>query len=157
MQAAAATSGRAVLVSGVTVAIAMAGMFLAGAATFTSFAVGTITVVAIAVVGSLTVLPAMLSRLGDRVNKGKIPFLPSPEERAARESRVWSAILDPGSAPAGGRGGGVDGGAARARDPGAEPKLAVPGIETLPQDLEVIQTYDRIQAAFPGNQIPAVS
>ena len=35
-------------------------------------------------------------------------------------------------------------------------KMAVPGIETLPHDLEVIQTYDRIQAAFPGNQIPAV-
>ena len=34
-------------------------------------------------------------------------------------------------------------------------KLAVPGFETLPQDLPVVQTYDRIQAAFPGNQIPA--
>ena len=58
------------LVSGVTVAIAMAGMFVAGAATFTSFAAGTITVVAIAVVGSLTVLPAVLAKLGDRVNRG---------------------------------------------------------------------------------------
>jgi RND superfamily putative drug exporter len=83
---AAATSGRAVLFSGATVAIAMAGMFMAGAATFTSFAVGTITVVVIAVVGSLTVLPAILSKLGDRVNKGRIPFFTRPEERVARES-----------------------------------------------------------------------
>jgi RND superfamily putative drug exporter len=34
-------------------------------------------------------------------------------------------------------------------------KMAVPGIDSLPQDLQVIQTYDRIQEAFPGNQIPA--
>ena len=156
LAAAAATSGRAVLVSGVTVAISMAGMFLAGAATFTSFAVGTITVVAIAVVGSLTVLPAILSWLGDRVNKGKIPFLPSPEERATRESRVWSAILTPVlRRPV------VAAVASTAvllvlAIPVLNLKMAVPGIETLPQDLEVIQTYDRIQAAFPGNQIPAV-
>ncbi len=63
LEAAAATSGRAVLVSGVTVIIAMAGMFFAGSAIFTSFAVGTILVVAVAVVGSLTVLPAVLSKL----------------------------------------------------------------------------------------------
>ena len=156
LAAAAATSGRAVLVSGVTVAISMAGMFLAGAATFTSFAVGTITVVAIAVVGSLTVLPAILSWLGDRVNKGKIPFLPSPEERATRESRVWSAILTPVlRRPV------VSAVASTVvllvlAIPVLNLKMAVPGIETLPHDLEVIQTYDRIQAAFPGNQIPAV-
>ena len=97
LEAAAATSGRAVLVSGVTVAISMAGMFLAGASTFTSFAVGTITVVAIAVVGSLTVLPAILSWLGDRVNKGKIPFLPSPEER---DAGITGLVGDPQPGPA---------------------------------------------------------
>jgi uncharacterized membrane protein YdfJ with MMPL/SSD domain len=155
LEAAAATSGRAVLVSGVTVAIAMSGMFLAGASTFTSFAVGTITVVAIAVIGSLTVLPAVLSKLGDRVNKGRVPFLTPPEERVARESRVWGAILDrvlrrPAVAAI----------ASTVlllllATPVLGLKMAVPGIETLPQDLAVIQTYDRIQDAFPGNQIPA--
>ena len=54
LEFAAATSGRAVLVSGVTVMIAMAGMFLAGNATFSSFAVGTILVVAVAMLGSAT-------------------------------------------------------------------------------------------------------
>jgi uncharacterized membrane protein YdfJ with MMPL/SSD domain len=155
LEAAAATSGRAVLVSGVTVAIAMAGMFLAGAATFTSFASGTITVVAIAVVGSLTVLPAVLAKLGDRVNRGRVPFLTRPEERAARESRVWGAILDrvlrrPVIAAVG-----SIAVLLFLASPVLNLKLAVPGFETLPQDLPVIQTYDRIQAAFPGNQIPA--
>ncbi|MGH2804298.1 MAG: MMPL family transporter, partial [Thermoleophilaceae bacterium] len=61
LEAAAATSGRAVLVSGVTVIAAMAGMYFGSEPTFISFATGTILVVAIAVVGSLTVLPAILS------------------------------------------------------------------------------------------------
>ena len=82
LEAAAATSGRAVLVSGMTVLIAMAGMFLSGDKTFMSFSVGTMIVVAVAMLGSLTVLPAVLSRLGDRVEKGRIPFIrPSPQER----------------------------------------------------------------------------
>ena len=92
LEAAAATSGRAVLISGITVMVAMAGMYFGGAATFSSFATGTIMVVAIAVIGSLTVLPAVLSKLGDRVNKGRVPFL-KPERRTG-ESRVWSWILD---------------------------------------------------------------
>jgi uncharacterized membrane protein YdfJ with MMPL/SSD domain len=155
LEAAAATSGRAVLVSGITVAIAMAGMYLAGAPTFTSFATGTILVVAIAVIGSLTVLPAALSKLGDRVNKGRIPFLTRPEERAGRESRVWAAILDPVLRhPA------ISATLATAlllvlALPVLNLKMAVPGIDSLPQDLAVIQTYDRIQEAFPGDQIPA--
>jgi uncharacterized membrane protein YdfJ with MMPL/SSD domain len=155
LEAAAATSGRAVLVSGITVMIAMAGMYLAGAATFVSFATGTILVVAIAVIGSLTVLPAILSALGDRVNKGRIPFLTRPEERAARASRVWSAILDRVlKRPA------ISATLATLvlvvlALPVLNLKMAVPGIDSLPQDLAVIQTYNRMQEAFPGNQIPA--
>jgi RND superfamily putative drug exporter len=155
LEAAAATSGRAVLVSGITVAVAMAGMYLAGASTFTSFATGTILVVAIAVVGSLTVLPAMLSALGDRVNKGRIPFLTRPELRAARESRIWSAILNRVlRRPV------ISAAMSSAvllvlALPVLNLKMAVPGIDSLPQDLAVIQTYDRIQEEFPGNQIPA--
>ena len=75
LQTAAATSGRAVLVSGLTVIIAMSGMFLMGSSTFSSFAVGTVLVVAISIVGSLTVLPAVLSKLGDKVDKGRVPLL----------------------------------------------------------------------------------
>ncbi len=74
LAAAAATSGRAVLVSGFTVIASMAGMLLSGDPTFTSFAVGTMTVVAVAMFASLTVLPAVLSKLGDRVEQGPYPL-----------------------------------------------------------------------------------
>ena len=153
LEAAAATSGRAVLISGVTVIIAMAGMYLGGAPTFVSFATGTILVVAIAMVGSLTVLPAILSKLGDRVNKGRVPFL-RPEKRTG-EARAWAWVLDRvlkrplASLLAAGA---------------VLVVLAVPvlhihtadsGIDGLPRSLEVMQTYDRMQAAFPGEQFTA--
>ena len=155
LAAAAATSGRAVLVSGVTVIIAMSGMYLAGASTFTSFATGTILVVAMAVIGSLTVLPAVLSKLGDRVNKGRIPFLRRPEERAGREPRVWSAILTPVLRRPGIAATLATGLLLVLAIPVLNLKMAVPGIDSLPQDLGVIQTYNAIQEEFPGNQIPA--
>jgi uncharacterized membrane protein YdfJ with MMPL/SSD domain len=153
LEAAAATSGRAVLVSGITVVAAMAGMYFGGAATFTSFATGTILVVAISVIGSLTVLPAILSKLGDRVNKGRVPFL-RPERRTG-EPRIWSAILDrvlkrPLVSL-------VAAGAVLV-------VLAIPvlhihtadtGVEGLPRSIEAVQTYDRMQAAFPGEQFTA--
>ena len=75
LEVAAATSGRAVLVSGLTVMAAMAGMLLMGTRVFQGFGVGTILVVAIALVGSLTVLPAVISKLGDRIDRGRIPLL----------------------------------------------------------------------------------
>ena len=90
---AAATSGRAVMISGLTVIIAMAGMFITGDATFISFAVGTVLVVAIAMFASLTVLPAVLAWLGDRVEKGRIPFSRRRRERrpASRGSGARSS------------------------------------------------------------------
>jgi RND superfamily putative drug exporter len=93
LEAAAATSGRAVLISGITVLIAMAGMFLSGDKTFMSFSIGTMMVVAVAMIGSLTVLPALLGKLGDRVEKGRVPFL-HRLRRDDGESRFWGAILD---------------------------------------------------------------
>ena len=79
IEAAAATSGRAVLISGITVMIAMAGMYFGGAATFTSFATGTIVVVAVAMLGSLTVLPAILSLARRQGRQGARPRPRSPE------------------------------------------------------------------------------
>jgi uncharacterized membrane protein YdfJ with MMPL/SSD domain len=93
LEAAAATSGRAVLISGITVMIAMAGMFFSGDKTFMSFSVGTMIVVLVAMVGSLTVLPALLGRLGDKIEKGRIPFLHRLRSKDG-EGRVWGAILD---------------------------------------------------------------
>jgi uncharacterized membrane protein YdfJ with MMPL/SSD domain len=93
LEAAAATSGRAVLISGVTVMIAMAGLLLSGDKGFVSFSIGTMMVVLIAMIGSLTVLPALLGKLGDRVEKGRIPFVHRLRSKNG-ESRFWAAILD---------------------------------------------------------------
>jgi len=149
LEAAAATSGRAVLISGITVMIAMAGMFFSGDKTFMSFAIGTMMVVAVAMIGSLTVLPAMLSWLGDRVDKVRIPFV-SRLKRDDGESRFWGAILG-----------------AVLRRPlvsaiGATAvlvALALPalnlhtsqsGLEAMPKSLK------EVQDAFPGGATPAI-
>ncbi|MEV6306197.1 MMPL family transporter [Actinoplanes sp. NPDC051861] len=86
---AAQTSGRSIWISGLTVIVAMAGMFLTQDVTFVSFATGTILVVATAVLGSLTVLPALLSALGDRVDAIKIPGL----YRRNSKNRIWNGLL----------------------------------------------------------------
>ena len=90
---AAATSGRAVLISGMTVIVAMAGLFLAGDKTFSALGLGAITVVLVAMIGSVTVVPAVLSLLGDRVERGRVPFL-HRLRRSDGESRLWSLVLD---------------------------------------------------------------
>jgi uncharacterized membrane protein YdfJ with MMPL/SSD domain len=155
LEAAAATSGRAVLISGITVMIAMAGMFFSGDKTFMSFAIGTMMVVAVAMVGSLTVLPALLSWLGDRVDKVRVPFL-GRVNRENGESRVWSAILDrvlrrPRLSAA----------AATATllvlaAPAVTLHTAISGVDALPASLEELQSYNRIDDAFPGGATPAV-
>jgi uncharacterized membrane protein YdfJ with MMPL/SSD domain len=87
------TSGRTVVVSGTTVAIAMAALFLVHSATFDSLAAATITVVVCAVAGSVTVLPAVLELLGPRIDKGRIPFLPHLHTDRTH-SRFWTAVID---------------------------------------------------------------
>ena len=88
----AATSGRSVAIAGATVAIAMAGQFAIGSDVFNGIAAGTIAVVACAVAGSLTVLPALLSLLGARIDRGRIRGL--PHLSLTGESRLWVAIVD---------------------------------------------------------------
>ncbi|MFD5115307.1 MMPL family transporter [Streptomyces sp. NPDC058391] len=96
LRIAAATSGRAVLVSGVTVMVAMAGMFLSGLMLFKGFALATILVVFIAMLGSVTVLPALLAWLGDRIDAGRVPFLNRRKKKGARETgAVAGALLAP--------------------------------------------------------------
>ena len=153
---AAATSGRAVLVSGFTVIVAMAGMLLAGDRTFTSLGIGAIMVVAVAMIGSVTVVPALLAALGDKVDKGRIPFL-HRLRRADGESRMWNAILDRVLRRPAALGRRRHGPAARARrSPAFTMHTVQTGTDDLPRNLEVMQVYDRMQAAFPGGEIPAV-
>jgi RND superfamily putative drug exporter len=158
LEAAAATSGRAVLISGITVMVAMAGMFFAGNAVFESFAVGTILVVAVAIVGSLTVLPAMLSWLGQKgwTEKGRVPYVAKLRHRTKGESRVWGAVVDrvlrrPLLSIV------LSAGLMIALAiPAFGMKMLNPGVAGLPRSLPVVQTYDRLQAAFPGGAEPAV-
>jgi RND superfamily putative drug exporter len=155
LEAAAATSGRSVLVSGLTVMIAMAGMLFAGGQTFVSFAIATMIVVAVAMIGSLTVLPAILSKLGDRVEKGRIPLL-GRFRRPAGEGRVWSRVLSPVLAhPV------VSVIAAAAllvaiAIPTLSLHTAQDGPKAFPQSAPTIETLDRLQTAFPGQSNPAI-
>jgi uncharacterized membrane protein YdfJ with MMPL/SSD domain len=149
IEAAAATSGRAVVVSGFTVMVAMAGMYLGGISNFASFATGTIMVVAVAVVGSLTVLPATLSKLGDRVEKGRVPFLGRLRSRVGGLG-IWSRILDrvlrrPLLSAV------VAAGVLVALSiPTLGMQTSLGGTDDASRQLPVMRTYDRIQAAFPS-------
>ena len=153
LEIAAATSGRSVLISGVTVMTAMAGMFLTGDQTFASFGVATIMVVAIAMLGSLTVLPALLSKLGDRVDRARIPLLRL--RRSDGEGRIWGAIVDRvmrrpllSAVLAGGL-------LVALALPAFQLRFVQAGPETFPQSLPAVQTYKRMQQSFPGTALPA--
>ena len=154
LEAAAATSGRSVLISGLTVMVAMAGMFLTGDSTFASFAVATIAVVAIAMLGSLTVLPALLSRLGDKVDRLHVPFV-GRLRRDDGEGRIWGAIIDRvlrrpvvSAVLAGGL-------LVALALPALQLRMVKPGPDTFPQSLDIVKTYNRMQESFPGTALPA--
>ena len=87
------TSGRTVVIAGTTVAIAMAGQFIVGSPIFNGIAAGTIAVVACAVAGSVTVLPAVLELLGPRIDRGRIPLLPHLKTDG-EGARFWPAVVD---------------------------------------------------------------
>jgi RND superfamily putative drug exporter len=151
---AAATSGQAVLISGITVLIAMAGMFIASNKIFTSMAFGTMLVVLCAVVGSLTVLPAALSALGDRVDRGRIPYF-GRRKHAAGESRFWAYVLDRvlrrpvvSILLAGGL-------LLAAATPVLGMHTKLPSFTDMPKELPIVQTYKALIAAFPGAPTPA--
>jgi uncharacterized membrane protein YdfJ with MMPL/SSD domain len=179
---AAATSGQAVLISGFTVLIAMAGMLFAGTKIFTSIGIGAMLVVFSSLVGSLTVLPALLGKLDRYIERGVRQVLAATVLRFLRlfntqpgwlvwlrdkptllkrlkgdraESRIWGYVITKSM---------------------RRPAIAV-GISTLvlvvltlpvlglhtkllsftdlPKSLSIVKTYDTIQTSFPGSQDPA--
>ncbi|MGA5897268.1 MMPL family transporter [Streptomyces venetus] len=154
LRIAAATSGRAIVVSGVTVCVAMAGMLFTGLAEFEAMGLASLMVVAVAMVGSVTVLPALLSLLGERVERGRIPFL--RRRGGGQDSRFWTAVLRrvlarPVIAVV------VAAGALLAV---AAPALGMKTQQlTLDQEfgdsLPIVQTYNRLNDAFPGGSEPA--
>jgi RND superfamily putative drug exporter len=156
LEAAAATSGRSVLISGFTVMIAMAGMTFSGDKSYLGFGIATLMVVGIAMLGSLTVLPALLARLGDKVEKGKIPFL-HRLRRDSGENRVWKAILTPvlrRPAVAAGLAGAL---LVAMALPVFEMHTAQSGLDALPNSAPTVGTIKRIQDAFSnGDFSPAI-
>ncbi|MEU2332533.1 MMPL family transporter [Streptomyces sp. NPDC013172] len=157
LRIAAATSGRAIIVSGVTVCVAMAGMLFTGLAQFEAMGLASLMVVAVAMVGSVTVLPALLSLLGERVEKGRIPFLRRRGRRSGpTESRFWTAVL---------RGVLARPLVCAVVAVGALLAVAAPALGmktsqlTLDQEfghsLPIVGTYDRLNQAFPGGSEPA--
>ncbi|MYU24209.1 MMPL family transporter [Streptomyces sp. SID8352] len=157
LRIAAATSGRAVVVSGVTVCVAMAGMLFTGIAEFKAMGLASLMVVAVAMVGSVTVLPALLSLLGERVEKGRVPFLNRRRPTGGTQgSRFWTAVLKRVLArPV----------LSAVAATGALLAVAAPAIGmktenlTLDQEfgdsLPIVQTYNRLNEAFPGGSDPA--
>ncbi|MEU5298363.1 MMPL family transporter [Streptomyces umbrinus] len=172
LRIAAATSGRAIIVSGVTVCVAMAGMLFTGIATFKAMGLASLMVVAVAMVGSVTVLPAVLSLLGTRVEKGRIPFLHPDKRRKSNGgsgngtsgngrsgdngSRFWTSVLRVVLAkPA----------ISLVVAAGALLAIAAPALGmktqnlTLDQEfgdsLPIVATYERVNEAFPGGSDPA--
>ena len=85
---AANTTGRAVFYAGITVVLSLAGLMLTRDFTFISLALGAIIVVFVAVIASLTLLPGLLSLLGDNINLLRIPFL----GRESNQGGIWSTI-----------------------------------------------------------------
>ena len=154
IEAAAATSGRSVLISGLTVMVAMAGMFVTGDPTFASFGVATMLVVAVAMLGSLTVLPALLSRLGDRVDRLHVPLV-GRMRRSSGEGRIWGAVVDrvlrrPALSAA------IAAGLLLLIAlPAIQLRMADPSPDTYPAHLSVVTTYKHLQKAFPGTALPA--
>ena len=154
LRIAAHTSGRAIVVSGLTVMIALAGLFLTGIDVFTGVAIGTILVVGVAVLGSLTFLPAILSMLGPWTDRGRIPFL-GRRRTAARESKFFGAL-----ARAVVRRPLVWGGVAAIAllalaAPALRLNLEDPGIHSLPPNVPAVHALADISGAFPGGPVPA--
>ncbi len=155
LEVAAATSGRAVLISGFTVIIAMAGMFLSGDKTFMSFAVGTMIVVAVAMLGSLTVLPAILSVLGDKVERGRIPFL-GRLRSGNGEPRVWKAILKPVLAHPVWAAAVSAGILVALTIPAFSLHTSISGTDSLPRSIPEVKVLDDFQRLYPGGAQPAI-
>ena len=149
VEIAAETSGHSVLVSGAAVVISMLGMYVSGNVIFASLATGSIIVVAVAVLGSLTVLPAMLVALGKSIDRPRVPLLWRLTSQQ-RESAVWSRVLRPSIAHPG---------RTLAISVGALALLAIPTLgmhlasdsaKSLPHSIVEKQTLDRLTAAFPS-------
>src|SRR5215469_13882724 len=150
---AAATSGRAILISGLTVMVSLAGLFLTGIDIFTGIAVGTIMVVGVAVLGSLFFLPALLSWLGPWADGLQLPYL-GRRLTHPKASTFWAGL----ARRVVGKPllyGGVAAAALLALSaPALGMRLANPSVD-LPSSLPIVHVLADISREFPARPAPA--
>lgn len=150
LAATAATVGRAIVIAGLTVVIGLSGLLITGLPVFMSMALGTMLVVLIAVIGSLTVLPATLALLGDRIDRGRLPFLARLRGRGADRQGFWgglAGLVTKRPAIALTAAGCL---LASLAVPALEMKTGDPEI-SLPADSPIMIAQEKIEAAFPGS------
>ncbi|WP_405903254.1 MMPL family transporter [Streptomyces sp. NBC_00656] len=158
VELAAATAGRAVVVSGLAVIVCTATLYLATDVIFSSLATGTVLVVAVAVLSSLTVLPALLVKLGHRAER-------RAAKKSARRAERGAPVVTKTAKPENGRVFGALMRPARRHPaitlcvsvlvmlavaaPALGLKLVDPGRDTFSRDIPAMQVYDRLTTAFP--------
>lgn len=153
VEVAAATSGRAVVDSGLAVVLALGGLYLMDDVIFSSIATGAILVTLVAVAGSLTVLPALLARLGHRMDRRRSrrgPDVDRDGNSGRGGSKAWTALLGPVvRRPLAALLLGIAATAALSL-PALDMKLGTEGKETFPDSLVAVSAYDRLTAAYPS-------
>jgi RND superfamily putative drug exporter len=154
LRTAARTSGRAIVAAGLTVIGCLAGLFVTGYQVFDGVAIGTMLVVAIAVLGSLTFLPALFSLLGKATDKARVPFL-GRRQAVARPSRLWRAVVTAVTRHPLALGGLAAVALLALATPLATLDLEDDGINALPDSVPVVRTVNTILTAFPGGPAPA--
>ncbi|MFI5930530.1 MMPL family transporter [Actinoplanes sp. NPDC051494] len=149
VELAAATSGHAVLVSGLAVIVSMASLYLGDIAVFSSLATGSVIVVAVAMIGSLTVLPALIVTLGRRMDSPRVPLL-GRFTRPNDNPRVWRALLRPALRHPWLTFTGATLALVLLALPALNLRLTAAGLDTMPRAIGAMQTYDRLTTAFPS-------
>ncbi|AGL16448.1 RND superfamily drug exporter-like protein [Actinoplanes sp. N902-109] len=145
------TSGHSVLVSGVAVIVAMLGLFFVHDVTFSSLAASAVLVVAVAMLGSLTVLPALLAGLGRVLDRPRVPLLWRFAART-REPRLWPFLLRPSlRRPVWTLAAAVLG-MLLLTAPALGMTLSQPDVDSLPRAVPEVAALQRMAEAFPGEQ-----
>ncbi len=154
IEKAGATSGRAVFFSGMTVVVALVGMLIVPMSVFVSLALGAILAVLSAVAAAMTLLPALLSVFGDRIEKGTI--IPRRFRRERTEAGMWGRIVGAVT-----RRPWISAVAATAllvtaAIPYLDINTGAAGVSSLPTDLPARQAYETLQRDFSvGDIAPA--
>ncbi len=138
------TAGKAVAFSGVTVLISLSAVMLVPSPAFRSMALGIMLAVTFVLAASLTLLPAVLAKLGPRIDRLSPPFARSHGHRSPRLAR-WAGVAWRRPVALGLLGLAA---VAALAWPVAELDTGMPSITVVPKEDSSRQGYDQVQAAF---------